>query len=495
MQVMLRPALLASVIAVTAGCSGGGHAAPSSRSTPQPPPTTSQPRVTSDCDWPRFGFDAGRSSAGPIDAGVPAEGLGKPLTRRTLHLPGTVDSSPIYLHDANVGGRPRDVFVVTTSYGITLALAATTGEELWRFTPASLAALAGSAQITNASPVADPGGRFVYAASPDGYVHKLALGDGRESTNGAWPAQVTRDPGHEKLGTALNVAGSVALATTGGYIGDAPPYQGHVVAIDRTSGRRVWVFNALCSDRRELIDPASCDQSGAAIWARSGAVVTPDGGHVLVATGNGRYDDHTDWGDSVLELRLSDGRLTDHYTPPDYAQLEAGDVDLGSTAPALLSSHLAVQGGKDGRLRLLTLPGLELRQTVPAPGGSGVFSTPAVVRGADGPLLLVANASGTSAYALLGGRLAQRWSVTTPGTSPVAAGGLVFVYDPVAGDVNVYRPGSPRVVARLPGAPGHWNSPVVADGRIAVPEGSANGHATSGTLEIFSYAGAGTCRE
>ena len=130
---------------------------------------------------------------------------------------------------------------------------------------------------------------------------------------------------------------------------------------------------------------------------------------------------------------------------------------------------------------------------MPAPGGSGVFSAPAVVKGADGPLLLVANDSGTSAYTLSGGRLARRWSVTTPGTSPIAAGGLVFVYDPAAGDLNVYRPGSSRVIARLPGAPGHWNSPVVADGRIALPEGSANDHATSGTLEILSYANAGTC--
>jgi outer membrane protein assembly factor BamB len=492
---MPRRAMLASLIAITAACSGG-NAAPSSRSTTPlpPPPTTSQPHPPSDCDWPMFGFDAGRRNMGRGDAGVPTEGLDKPLTQRTLHLPGTVDSSPIYLHDAEIGGHARDVFVVTTSYGITLALAASTGAELWRFTPSSLAALAGSAQITNASPVADPGRRFVYAASPDGYVHKLAISDGHESTSGRWPAQVTHDPGHEKIGTALNVAGSLVLATTGGYVGDAPPYQGHVVAIDRASGRRVWVFNALCSDRRELIDPASCDQTGAAIWARSGAVVTPDGGHVLVATGDGRYDGDTNWGDSVLELRLSDGRLAGHYTPPDYAQLDAGDVDLGSTAPALLTAHLAVQGGKDGLLRLLSLPGLELRQTVPAPGGSGVFSAPAVVEGADGPLLVVSNGSGTSAYALSRGRLSPRWSVATPGTSPVAAGGLVFVYDPVAGDLNVYRPGSPQAIAQLPGLPGHWNSPVVADGRIAVPEGSANDHATSGTLEMLSYAGAGTCR-
>jgi outer membrane protein assembly factor BamB len=488
-----RLTFLVSLIVLAAACSGGQNAAPSSRGgSPPPPPGSSGAPTTSDCDWPRFGFDAGRTNAGPAEAGLPDGGLDRPLKRRTLHLPGTVDSSPIYLHDAQVGGSAHDVFVATTSYGITLALDAATGAELWRFTPSSVDALAGSAQITNASPVADPTGRFVYAASPDGYVHKLAIGDGHESTAGAWPAQITRDPAHEKLGTALNVAGSLLLATTGGYIGDAPPYQGHVVAIDRANGRTAWVFNALCSDRRELIDPADCDQSGAAIWARSGTVVTPDGDHVLVATGDGRYDGDTDWGDSVLELRLSDGHLTAHYTPPDYARLESEDVDLGSTAPALLTAHLAVQGGKDGRLRLLTLPGLRLRQTLTAPGGSGLFSAPAVVRGTDGPLLVIANASGTSAYAPAGGRLAERWSVPTPGTSPVAAGGLVFVYDP-AGGLNVYRPDSPQVVARLSATAGHWNSPVVIDGRIAVPEGDANDHATTGTLAISTYAAAGTC--
>ena len=63
--------------------------------------------------------------------------------------------------------------------------------------------------------------------------------------------------------------------TTGGYIGDAPPYQGHVVAIDRASGRIRGVFNSLCSDRHTIFAPSSCASSDSAIWARSGAVVEP----------------------------------------------------------------------------------------------------------------------------------------------------------------------------------------------------------------------------
>jgi hypothetical protein len=40
-------------------------------------------------------------------------------------------------------------------------------------------------------------------------------------------------------------------------------------------------------------------------------------------------------------------------------------------------------------------------------------------------------------------------------------------------------------VARLATGPAHWQSPVVAGGRILVAEGDANDHATTGTLSLF----------
>ena len=68
------------------------------------------------------------------------------------------------------------------------------------------------------------------------------------------------------------------------------------------------------------------------------------------------------------------------------------------------------------------------------------------------------------------------------------AGGLLYVYDLSAGGINVYRPGSPRAIAKLPGTPGHWNSPIVVDGHVVEPEGNANDHELTGTLELFSAA-------
>ncbi len=56
----------------------------------------------------------------------------------------------------------------------------------------------------------------------------------------------------------------------------------------------------------------------------------------------------------------------------------------------------------------------------------------------------------------------------------------------MAGGIEVYRPGSPHPLARLPGAPGHWNSPIVVDGHVIEPEGNANEHKLSGTLDLFS---------
>ncbi|MGH9482655.1 MAG: PQQ-binding-like beta-propeller repeat protein, partial [Terriglobales bacterium] len=70
-------------------------------------------------------------------------------------------------------------------------------------------------------------------------------------------------------------------------------------------------------------------------------------------------------------------------------------------------------------------------------------------------------------------------------TSPVVAGGLLYVYSP-RGGLYVYQPTTGMQVADLECGPGHWNSPIVVDGKIILPEGSANRRQTTGTLDIWS---------
>jgi hypothetical protein len=447
-------------------------------------------------DWPAFGLDPVRSSATDLSTGITAANIAH-LRRRTVSLPGTVDSSPIYLHGVSVAGATRDVILVTTTYGRTLALDAGSGRILWVFTPPGYHRVAGSPQITTASPVADPSRLYVYAASPDGLIHKLALSDGHEAPG--WPASVTRDATHEKLAASLNIDGPDVLAATGGYFGDAPPYQGHVVAIDRANGRVRAVFNTLCANRRHLIQPSSCGSSDSAILSRAGAVVEPGGGRILVSTGNGPWNGSSDFGDSVVELNFPGLSRRQAYTPTDQAQLNAGDTDLGSSGPAPIGSGLAIVAGKDGVLRLLSLarldghapgPGREHLggelQALATPGGGELFSAPAVWRHGGHTTVFIADEAGTAAYVLRGGRLARAWQNSNAGTSPVVAGGLLYVYDQSRGGIAVYNPGSPRPIARLGGSPGHWNSPIVVDGHIVEPEGNANDHALSGTLDIFT---------
>jgi hypothetical protein len=497
--VPLRRALALAAILALAGC-GSGAAKPESST--KDPGTTSTSASASTAtaspargaaaasalrDWPLFGLVSSRENATDASTGITAADVTH-LKRRQVQLPGTVDSSPIVL---------GATAFVTTTYGRTLAVDLASGRVRWTFTPKGYDSWAGSAQFTNASPAADPSRRYVFAASPDGLVHKLRVSDGREA--GGWPVRITRDATHEKLTSSFNVSGPRLIVTTGGYIGDAPPYQGHVVTIARATGRILGVFNSLCSDRRAIIQPSSCDASDSAIWARSGAVVVPGSGDLLVATGNAPFDGARNWGDSVLRLSSDARRLLGNWTPRNQSELNAGDVDLGSTAPALLGDGLVVQGGKAAKLDVLAIarlngspsPGPRLGgevQELPAPGGAGVFSAPAVWHHRGSTTVFVATQSGTAAYRFAGRRLHLLWSNGHAGTSPVVAGGLLYVYDP-GGGLRVYSPRTGRVLTGLQSGAGHWSSPVVVGGRIVMPEGNANEHAQHGVLDIWSLGG------
>ena len=453
-------------------------------------------------DWPTFGYDTAHTGSAPA-SGITAANAGSLVLRRAT-VDTTIDSAPIELHAVTVGGRPRDVIVVTGDDGRTVAVDAGTGARLWEFRPTG-----DQSQVTDTTPVADPDRTAVYTASPDGVIHKLALATGRQ----LWARVITTDPGHEKMDSALTVSGTAVIATTGGYYGDAPPYDGHVVAIDRASGRIANVFNAECANRRALIAPTACPitatRGGSAIWARAGAIVEPGSGNLLVVTGNGPFNGSTNWGDTVIELAPDASRILHNWTPSNQQTLFENDTDLGSTAPALLGTvggrRLALQGGKQGVLSLLdlnrlngTTGGASARlggqlQQFSAPGGTDVFTQPAVWHDGARTLAFVATNAGTAAYELTGGsqrpRLRTLWANGVSGTSPVLSGGLLYVYDQQDGKVDIRRPLNGSVVRALPVATGHWNSPIVVGGRVIEPTGNYHaGHGPS-ALEIWHLPG------
>lgn len=481
--------MLCALVLLIAGCgSGASTVRPNGTPTPAPPATT---------DWPRFGFDAARSGVNPNDAALSPTNVSGLRRLWQVALPNVADSSPMLLHAVRQpNGSTRDMLYVTTLDGRLLALDASDGRQLWAQQPQGQ-------KITNSSPVASADRQYVFAYGLDGFLHKYAAATGKEVTGGGWPVRITTMTGTEKELSALNEANGHVYVTTSGYIGDAPPYQGHVVAVDEQSGA-TDVFNSLCANVNHLLTQGECSASDSGIWARAGAVVDPTDGDVFVATGNATFDANAggqDYGDSVLALAGSDLHLLDSWTPATYQQLGQDDADLGSTAPALLptivsstTQYLLVQGGKDALLRLLNRRNLSGQggpghvggelQVLSAPGNCGVYTQPLVWTDPSGAIwVFVASQCAFGAFTVVtsGGvtRLQPAWKLTLSGTTPIMAGGVLFVA--TSGNLLALDPSSGRQLwaSAQSGAGGtigdiHWESPIAVGSTVYVPDQSGN---------------------
>lgn len=439
-------------------------------------------------DWPEFGSDVQSTSAPTFNTGVTAANVAS-MTRHQVTLDGIVDASAIYLHGVTVKGATHNVFFVTTTYGKTIAIDADQGKILWEFTPQKFDSWNNTRQITNSTPAADPDRQSIYAAAPDGTVQKLAISDG----HALWTTPVTLLPSREKMDSPLKIFRGHVIAVTGGYIGDRPPYQGHVAVLDAQSGKLLHVWNSLCSDRSGLIEPSSCSGQRSAIWGRSGAIIDPNTGNIFIATGNGTYDGKTNWGDATIELNPDATQMLGNYTPENNAELDQRDLDVGSTSPIIIGDQVLAQGGKDDLIRLLSVKqmagtsphaGGEL-QSVPTPSGAKMFTSGAVWKHNGQTWLIVADGGGTEAWNFTGSKLVQVWKNSNGGTSPVVANSLVYVYNPQGG-LRVYDGEKGAQIANLECGSGHWNSPIVVDGKIALPEGNANRPSPNGVFDIWT---------
>lgn len=446
-------------------------------------------------DWRMFGYDPARSGVNPSDTTLTPANIGSLTKLWQARLPDVADSSPILLHALPFSSGPRDVLYLTTRDGHLVALDASDGALIWSQQPHG-------PKITNSSPVADASRQYVYAYGLDGALHRYNPITGKEATGSGWPAPITTMTQTEKEGSALNLANGHIFVTTGGYIGDAPPYQGHVVTIDAATGAE-QVFNSLCSNLHRLLRDGDCDNQQSGIWSRGGAVIDPENGDIYADTGNGTFDANQggpNYGDSILRLSPDGSTLLDSYTPPNYQQLDDADLDLGSSAPALLprisqsaTPLLLVQGGKDGQLRLIN------RQDMSGQGGPGhiggelqnidlgcgLYTQPAVwTDPATGAIwVFVTSACGMRAYQAQTDasgvtRLAQAWRNGDQVTSPVIAGGMLFAAGSNA--LRVYDPTTGHALwasdqARANGSIGaiHWESPIVVDGAVYITDENA----------------------
>ena len=471
-------------------------------------------------DWLQFGGDPAHSSNNNTETSLSAGNVATLGLHFQVSLPGIADGAPAYLSGVLTQNGTHDLLFVTTSNGFIAALDAHTGILIWskQYGPAGCVINNASQPCyTTSSPAIDPNRQFVYSYGLDGYVHKYSVRDGAEIKTGGWPELTTSKRYDEKGSSALSIAitangARYLYVAQAGYPGDRGNYQGHVTAINLANGSQK-VFNMLCSnqavhfiDSRITSGPDCYPDTTAAVWARPGLVYDPYHDRILMATGNGTFQPgNFMWGDSVISLNPdgsgSGNNPLDSYTPLNYQHLQDTDLDLGSTAPAILPPsagkypHLAVQGGKDSLLRLINLDKLSGQNGVGhvggevfsmlLPVGGMILTQPAVwINPSDSSTwVFVSTPNGLSALRLIisasgDPSLAQQWS-GGGGTSPLVANGVVFIAR--SGLISAYKATdgtllwSNNQIGSI-----HWESPVVANSVLYITD--SGGDLTAYTL-------------
>jgi hypothetical protein len=468
-------------------------------------------------DWLQFNGDAQHSGNNALEQRINVNNVSQLQLLFKVPLAGIADGVPVYLSAVSTASGIHDLVFVTTKDGNISAMDAHNGTIMWsrQFGPNGCLINNNSARnetcYTTSSPAIDPTKKYVYSYGLDGYVHKYIVGTGVEITSGGWPELTTLKGYDEKGSSALSIATadngiSYLYIAHAGYPGDQGNYQGHITAIDLTDGSQK-VFNTLCSnqalhfsDSRVINEPDCYPETMGAIWARPGVVYDAYHDRIMMVTGNGTFQPSSFmWGDTVFSLQPDGSGLAgsplDSYTPANFQYLDDTDADLGSTAPAILPPapgkypHLAVQGGKDGILRLLNLDQLSGQSgtghtggevfTMSVPMGGAILSQPAVWQNPADHIIwvFVANNNGSTGLQLTVNAsgdpsLTAKWT-SSGGTSPLIVNGIVFIAR--AGVISALRATDGSLLwsdSRISSI--HWESLIVANGVLYITDQGGN---------------------
>ena len=450
--------------------------------------------------WTTFDANPGNPSVNSFEKTITASTVGQLSRLWSVELPDLADERPILVRDQVMAdGRPHDVLYVTTDKGTLMARDAATGRKLWAVTPKN-----DNPKYTKASPAADPAHNLVYSYGLDGKVHRFRASTGQELQGGGWPVQVTRMKLSEKVSSALNLYHGYLYVTTASFSGDAPPYQGHVVAINlKTGDSHVW--NSLCNDHTHLLALHECAANGGGIWGRPGVSPDPVTGNIFVAVSDGYFTVSKgghDWGDSVVELTPDATKVLDSYTPGDYATEAFQNRDIGSTEPTLLpeirgskTPYLAIQCGKEGMVRLLNRQDLSGKhgpgnvggalQMLLLPDQAPTLAQPLAWRDPEdgGVWVFVPTLGHVDAFRAVTSpqgvtRLKKAWYQPIASTSPVMAGNVLFTTSGAGVQALDPRTGKQLWSSASKSAGGsighvHWEASIVAGGRLYVPDESS----------------------
>jgi hypothetical protein len=289
-------------------------------------------------DWPTYHRDMLRSG---YDPEFPT------FTSVSLHWKSATLDGDVYAEPLVVG---TDV-IVTTEQNSLYELDATTGNILWHdnFGTPVTSGLYCSGDIDpsgiTSTPVVDTttGTIFIVAFLQGPPLHHqlfaVDLNTGAVEFNvGVDPSSSSFPVNAQQQRAALALANGYVYIPYGGLYGDCGPYHGWLTAINE-NGQGSLITYQVPTGRE------------GAIWGGGDGPVVDQSGDLLVATGNSDATSTFDYGDAVLKLSPATSppiTLLDYFAPSNWAALNSGDVDLGSTEPVTLSSNYLFQIGKEG---------------------------------------------------------------------------------------------------------------------------------------------------
>jgi len=373
--------------------------------------------------------------------------------------------------DADVYAEPLvcgNTVYVATEDNTVYAVNATTGTVIWQTnlgTPVQSNTLPcgdiGPTTGITGTPVIDVATGVLYAVaflSPDQHVLF-----GLDVTNGTIVSHVGVDPAGaeptvQQQRGALTLANGYVYLVYGGLDGDCGNYHGWVVGVP-TSGSGGIVSYQVPTHRE------------GGIWGTAGTAVAANG-DLFVATGNGDSTTTFDYGDAVIELSPT-LTVVGYFAPTNWAQLNSGDVDLGSVAPTLLPNGDVFQIGKAGEGYLLSgtdLGGIggQITNTSVCDGAYGAtahLGDSIFVPCLDGVFDVVANATNLS--------VAWQSSTSFDAGSPIVTGNIVWSVDISNADLLGFNLSNGQQLFSFPlGAADHFISPSAAPGSLYVAGGS-----------------------
>ncbi len=411
----------------------------------------------------------------------------------SVKLSGVAFAQPLYVPQRWVGGRRHDLIIVATENAVVYGIDAQTGAILWTHgfaRPPRIRASHGC-HCSQAAPQGLTGTPTIDVARDSIYVvvRTDETVSGETVTRYRLHALLTEN-GNDRLAPRII---TLSAPVSGGTVELSPTWNLQRPGLAEANGLVYVAFGSqgdrepatttgwLAAFDAATLAPAGAVPTGAtlaggapqnqrivgggygpvrlaSVWMSGAAPAIDAGGNLYVQTGNGAFDAHRDWGQSLLKITPTLSAVSDFFTPSTYQYDNDHDQDLGSAGVVLLPQaagtyQVAVGGGKRGITYLLDQQHLGGVQPPGDPNvlfaattNDGLWGTPASYIGADAQTYVVVPGSGPMTL----------WRVTT--ASPPA---LVKV-------------------GQTPDEFGH------GDGGGTIPVISSNGQ-TPGTAIVWAY--------